>query len=247
MTEDAAVEENLGPHLGRHPVPLVWKNAGFRISFAKNKTHAYAFYTLTLKNIYGALAMANKFKEYHCDRDIYYTTIEYLMAYPVNYGLIDAFLSADGPFGIFADAEPNITETIIGGDDLVAVDWVGATKMGLDPFISKYMRLAVQAVGKPKIRFTGDSGRYRPWLNVPMILTLFAHYGLDANHYFGNLIYMASAYMDESHFKVKDRSVFITLARAAMDPIKKAVFVMPEGERTAANRLVSRFFTWLGR
>jgi uncharacterized protein (DUF362 family) len=88
---------------------------------------------LTLKNIYGALPLADKFSEYHTHRDIYHTTIEYLRAYPVHYGLIDAHLSADGPFGIFADPEPNVTETIIGGPDLVAVDWVGATKMGLDP------------------------------------------------------------------------------------------------------------------
>jgi uncharacterized protein (DUF362 family) len=246
LTEDESEEKDLGKHLKLHPVPKTWKEAGFRISFAKNKTHAYAFYTLTLKNIYGALALANKFKEYHCDRDIYHTTIEYLAAYPVHYGLIDAFLSADGPFGIFADADPNPTETIIGGDDLAAVDWVGATKMGLDPMISKYMRLAIKEFGKPKIRFTGDSSRYRPWLNVPMILTLFAHYGLDADYYFGNLIYMASAYMDESHFQIKDQSAFIQLARAAMDPIKKAVFLLPGGERTAANRLVGRLLTWLG-
>ena len=247
LTEDQAVQEHLGAHLGYHPVPRTWKDARFRISFAKNKTHAYAFYTLTLKNIYGSLALADKFKEYHCERDIYYTTIEYLKSYPVDYGLIDAYLSADGPFGIFADSEPNLTETIIGGDDLAAVDWVGATKMGLDPMISKYMRLAVQAFGKPRIRFVGDRSRYRPWLNVPMVLTLLAHYGLDANHYFGNLIYMSAAFMDESHFELKDLPMFVRLVRLAMDPIQKAVFLQPGGERSAMNRILSRVLTWLGR
>ena len=41
--------------LEKHSVNKEWKNADFRISFAKNKTHSYAFYTLTIKNIYGAL------------------------------------------------------------------------------------------------------------------------------------------------------------------------------------------------
>ncbi len=59
--------------------------------------------------------------------------------------LIDAHLSADGPLGIFADPEPNITETIIGGADLVAVDWVGAIKIGLYPKISQHMELVVKA------------------------------------------------------------------------------------------------------
>jgi uncharacterized protein (DUF362 family) len=246
LTEDNFEEHNLGAHLGRHPVPLTWKNADFRISFAKNKTHAYAYYTLTLKNVYGALPLADKFSEYHTDRDIYYTTMEYLQAFPVHYGLIDAHVSADGPFGVFADSEPNMTATIIGGADLVAVDWVGATKMGLDPKISRYMELAVKTFGKPEINLVGDRNPYRPWLNVPVALNLLAHYGLDANDYFGNLIYMVGAYMDESHFTHKSKSVFIEKARAALKPIQEAIFLQAGGERTAANRLVVKFLTWLG-
>lgn len=246
LTEDAFEERHLGPHLGRHPVPLTWRDADFRISFAKNKTHAYSYYTLTLKNIYGALPLADKFSEYHTGRDIYHTTMEYLRAFPVHFGLIDAHLSADGPFGIFADPEPNVTETIIGGADLVAVDWVGATKMGLDPKISRYVELAVKAFGKPEITLVGDPNPYRPWLNVPVVLSLFTHYGLDANDYFGNLLYMAGAYMDESHFTHKSKSPFIQAARRALNPLQKAIFLQAGGEKTLANKLVSRFLTWLG-
>ena len=129
--------------LEKHSVNKEWKKADFRISFAKNKTHTYAFYTLTIKNIYGALPKENKFKEYHCERDIFSTTIEFLKHFPVHFGFIDAHISADGPFGIFADKDPNYTETIIGGDDLVAADWIGAAKMGIDPMVSDYMKLAV--------------------------------------------------------------------------------------------------------
>jgi len=246
LTEDRFEEQNLGSHLGRHPVPLTWKEADFRISFAKNKTHAYAYYSLNLKNIYGALPLGDKFSEYHTGRDIYHTTMEYLQAFPVHYGLIDAHLSADGPFGVFADPEPNVTETIIGGEDLVAVDWVGATKMGLDPKISQYMELAVKAFGKPEINLAGDRNPYRPWLNVPVVMSLFTHYGLDANDYFGNLIYMAGAYMDESHFTHKSKSAFMQAARAALNPLQKAIFLQAGGEQTLANKLVSKFLTWLG-
>ena len=246
LTEDQYEERYLGPHLGQHRVPLTWRNADFRISFAKNKTHAYSYYTLTLKNIYGALPLPDKFSEYHTGRGIYHTTIEYLRAYPVHFGLIDAHQSADGPFGIFADPEPNVTETIIGGADLVAVDWVGATKMGLDPKISQYMELAVKAFGKPEITLIGDPNPYHPWLNVPAVLSLFTHYGLDANDYFGNLIYMAGAYMDETQFPHKSKSVFMKAARKAINPLQKAIFLQAGGEQTEATRLVSKFFTWLG-
>ena len=218
LTEDSSEEQNLGSHLGPHPVPLTWKNADFRISFAKNKTHSYAYYTLTLKNIYGALPLGDKFTQYHARRDIYYTTIEYLQAFPVHYGLIDAHLSADGPFGIFADPDPNVTETIIGGEDLVAVDWVGASKMGLEPKISQYMELAVKAFGKPEINLVGDKNPYRPWLNVPVDLKRLLPEVLDAHEYFGKMLYMAGAYMDESHFTHKSKSEFMKMARDAHPP-----------------------------
>ncbi len=246
MTEDADEKRHLGSSLGYHPVSKVWRDADFRISFAKNKTHAYAYYTLTLKNIYGALPLANKFKEYHCDRDIYNTTIEYLSAFPVDYGLVDGYLSADGPFGIFADPTPNETQTVIGGSDLVAVDWIAASKMGIDPMISPYMRLAVKAFGKPEIQLIGDANPYRPWLNVPVALTLFTHKGLDADHYFGNLIYTSAAQMDETHFRHKSSAWHVRLLRRLTVPIRRLFFLRTGENPTLGRRMVSRLLYRLG-
>ena len=118
--------------------------------------------------------------------------------------------------------------------------------MGIDPKISKYMELAVRAFGKPEIRLIGDPNPYRPWLNVPVALTMFTHFGLDANDYFGNLLYMAGAYMDDSHFTHKSKSAFIKAARKALKPIQEAVFLQAVGERTFANKLVNTSFTWFG-
>ncbi|MHC4518492.1 MAG: DUF362 domain-containing protein [Planctomycetota bacterium] len=246
MTEDARESRPLGPHLGIHPVSAVWRDADFRISFAKNKTHAYAYYTLTLKNIYGALPLANKFKEYHCRRDIYHTAIEYLAAFPVHFGLIDAHLSADGPFGIFADPCPNPTHTIVAGEDLVAVDWVAASKMGVNPLISPYMELAVNAFGKPAIRLVGDANVYRPWLNAPVALTLFTHKGVDASYHFGNLFYTCCAQMDETHFKHKSKSLPIRLLRKIVAPMRHTFFVRTATRPTMANRFVSWLLFKLG-
>jgi uncharacterized protein (DUF362 family) len=246
MTLDADETQDLGPHLGKHPVSRSWREADFRISFAKNKTHAYAFYTLTLKNIYGALPLANKFKEYHCGRGIYETTIEYLTAFPVDYGLVDAYLSADGPFVIFADPAPNETDTIIGGADLVAVDWIGASKMGIDPMISPYMKHAVEAFGKPEIHLVGDPNPYRPWLNVPVALTLFTNKGVDANHYFGNLMYSAAAQMDETRFRHKNRALYMRLLRRLTVPLRRAFFLRTGENPSPANRLFSSLFYKMG-
>ena len=246
MTEDAQEHRHLGPHLGNHPVSTIWRDADFRISFAKNKTHAYAYYTLTLKNIYGALPLANKFQEYHCKRDIYHTTIEYLAAFPVHFGVVDAYESADGPFGIFADPLPNPTHTVIGGGDLVAVDWVAATKMGIDPMISQYMRLAVKAFGKPRIRLVGDASMYRPWLNVPVGLTLLTHKGVDANYHFGNLIYTVCAQMDEARFTHKSTAAHIKLLRKLTLPLRRTFFKRSNERPTWSNRLASWLVYKLG-
>lgn len=246
MTLDADETQTLGTHLGKHPVSRCWREADFRISFAKNKTHAYAYYTLTLKNIFGALPLANKFKEYHCGRGIYETTIEYLAAFPVDYGLVDAYLSADGPFGIFADPAPNETNTVIGGADLVAVDWIAASKMGIDPMISPHMKLAVGAFGKPEIHLVGDPNPYRPWLNVPVALTLFTNKGVDANHYFGNLMYSAAAQMDETHFRHKNLASYMRLLRRLTVPLRRAFFLRTGENPSLANRLFSSLFYKLG-
>ncbi len=162
-----AVPHTFEGMLGEHVVGPTWRDADFRISFAKNKTHTWAWYTLTIKNIYGALAKQDKLHEYHYAREIYYPTIDMLVAFPVDFGLVDASLSADGPFGIFADKHPNKTDTIYGGQSLLAVDWVGAQKMGLDPMVSRYMQLAVQAFGKPEPITHGDTSPYPNWENVP--------------------------------------------------------------------------------
>jgi len=78
-----------------------------------------------------------------------------------------------------------VTETIIGSEDLVAADWIGAAKMGLDPMVSDYMKQAVEAFGKPQIKLVGDRSLYPGWVNVTDVIPAAAFGGLDKNYYFG--------------------------------------------------------------
>jgi uncharacterized protein (DUF362 family) len=218
--------------LGKHEVHPEWKDADFRISFAKNKSHSYAFYTLTIKNIYGALPRKNKFKEYHCNEKlgIYVPTIDFIEEFPIHFGLVDGYYSADGAFGIFADTEPNFTQTIIGGNNIVAVDWVGASKMGLDPMISDYMKLAVERFGKPKIKLIGDHSVYPEWQNVPEIISEAAFAVMDRNYTFGNFLYSVMAQMDP-FFTFKPDEVSRRVARFLTEPIRKIFFEWTKGDR----------------
>lgn len=212
----------------RRDVHPVWRDADFRISFAKNKTHAYAYYTLTIKNIYGALPRSNKFKEYHCNREefgdepIYTPAIELIQDFPVHFGFIDAYFSADGIFGVFADKKPDFTGTIIGGEDLVAVDWVGASKMGLDPQLSTYMRLAIKAFGKPEIRLVGDYSLYPDWQNLPVFMPKATTALMDRNYSWGLIIYASFSMMDP-FFQFKLTGKGLEVIRLFSLPVREAL------------------------
>jgi uncharacterized protein (DUF362 family) len=155
-----------GSYLQEHLVGPAWRDADFRISFAKNKTHFLCYYTLNLKNIYGTAPEQNKLKEYHHDRDWKWVTIETLRAFPIHFGLVDAWLSADGFLGFKGQRNPCRTRTIFGGENIIAVDWVGAEKMGLNPLVNPLTRMAVAIWGMPEIHREGDMSRYEPWHNI---------------------------------------------------------------------------------
>jgi uncharacterized protein (DUF362 family) len=218
-----------GP-LGDHVVGKTWKDADYRISFAKNKTHTWAAYTLTIKNIYGALAMQDKLLEYHHRREIYGPTIEMLIEFPVDFGLIDAWQSADGPFGIFADRTPRDTRTILAGENLLAVDWVGAQLMGLDPMRSRYMQLAVQAFGTPAPVVDGDVTPYAPWDNVPaaVMTTVDAS---EEDFGFTQLVFSMLDRMDDE-FPRRRHSPLWHLGRLLLAPLRRRLpFVEPVRRR----------------
>ncbi len=214
-----------GGRLGNHPVGSIWKDADFRISFAKNKTHIFCYYTLTLKNVYGAFPMQNKLKEYHTEREYDWPTIDSLRKFPVHFGLIDAFISADGQFGVIADPNPNETHTLIGGQNLMAVDWVGAKKMGLDPddpLVGRFYPLAVREFGRPDVQVIGDMSVYPGWENVSPFFT----YALDLieeAYHFSNWCFSVLTAMDEN-FPFLKRDWPTLAMRKLLSPIKRLLY-----------------------
>jgi uncharacterized protein (DUF362 family) len=226
LTEEMVPHHFDGP-LGDHFVGPTWRDADFRISFAKNKTHTWAWYTLCIKNIYGALAMQDKLREYHQKREIYHPTIDMLVAFPVHFGIIDAFLGADGPFGIFADKQPNPTHTIIAGENILAVDCVGANKMGLDPMVSRYMQLAVQAFGQPCVDWVGDTSVYPGWRNVPKPLIEFWDHA-EESYSFSNTLFalLNRDYMSQA-FPRRPVSRLLRLAQRLFGRLGGIVYATP--------------------
>lgn len=224
LTEEMAPYD-YGGRLGKHFVGPTWRDADFRVSFAKNKTHVFCHYTLTLKNIYGTLPMQNKLKEYHTKREYDWPTIETLKHFPVHFGLIDGIYSADGHFGVIVDPTPNLTNTIIGGENLMAIDWVGAKKMGLnpdDPQVGRFLPLAVEAFGTPEINWVGDKSVYEPWENVSEFFIQSLDI-IEEAYAFSDWWFSGLTAMDK-YFPFKKRAWPIRILRKILKPVKRIFF-----------------------
>ncbi|MCL4436783.1 MAG: DUF362 domain-containing protein [Thaumarchaeota archaeon] len=171
MTENSVPHQYNGRWLNGKDdiIGKAWRDADYRISFAKNKTHIEDYYTLTLKNIYGTNPMQDKMYEYHAKREWYGVTFDMLKAFHPDFGIIDAFYSSDGPLGFKGTFTPKPTKMMLASPSSIAVDIVGSKMMGLDPKASVLMRLCLEEWKEPKIDFTGnvDSDYKHPgWLNV---------------------------------------------------------------------------------
>ena len=156
-----------GSVLGKHVVGRTWRDADYRISFAKNKTHWQCFFTGCVKNVYGCLPEWDKMKHYHGRRrEFSQCTILILDALPVHFGLLDAWVSGDGLTGHVRDARPNVTRTLFASENIYALDCVMAQKMGLEPMSSPVMREARRQWGSITPTPVGDMQPWRPWTNV---------------------------------------------------------------------------------
>jgi hypothetical protein len=113
--------------------------------------------------------------------------------------------------------------TIIGGKNIVAVDWVGAAKMGIDPMLSRYMQEAVKVFGKPRIRVKGDDQLYEFWANTPRIAA-FGSRLLDRDFTFGYPVYYLMSEMDPKFPSQPDKSQLLTELRARLGEARAIVY-----------------------
>jgi uncharacterized protein (DUF362 family) len=156
-----------GGVLGVHVAGQTWRDADYRVSFAKNKTHWQCFYTACIKNVYGCLPEWDKMRHYHG------TGIE------------------------FRDAHPNLTRTIFASDNIFALDWVAGEKMGLDPIQNFVMQEALHTWGPIRITREGDMTPWRSWQNVrrfPVVLLAWLEEWYHVSRFFSRAM---AAHQDE--------------------------------------------------
>jgi uncharacterized protein (DUF362 family) len=181
-----------------------WMDANYRISFAKNKTHFQCYYTGCMKNIYGCLPVQDKLCRYHKglrgrDQEFHTATIAILEKFPVDFAFLDAYFSGDGFAGLIRDGSPNVTNTIICGENCFAVDWVQGEKMGLDPRRNYVVQRAVERWGEPQITTEGPTEEWEPWQNVPRGVGAVANI-LEEWYHFARFVCYIFAYRMDPRF-----------------------------------------------
>lgn len=166
------VEHEFAPDLiGRQPVSKVWRDADYRISFGKLKTHFSARYALNLINVSLALPMEEKILQYPTQLDAAKAVTALIEAFPVHFSLIDGITAADGVLGYVRRPRSRVPGVILAGQSILAVESLGAQMMGVDPFESIYTQIAAERLGgMTPYKVIGDPVLMHPWKNVRNVL-----------------------------------------------------------------------------
>jgi len=186
------------------PLSRDWKEADFRISFAKNKTHEQYFYTLCLKNLLGAIPLWDKHLHYHTRLKVWDVCLELYQRFPVQFNIIDAYKSSHGTTGAQV-AHPIKTETIIAGSNTLLVDWVGALKMGIDPYVSPLNKKALETLDLPEhYQVIGNLAPYKGWKNANPLISRF-FFRMEEADRLRHILWPASFKNDSKRFPWKHR------------------------------------------
>ena len=140
--------------LAQGTVGRTWKEADFRISFGKMRSHPVELAHLSVGNVewIGARCDEFLFPERQAHRE---TAIMMLLdAFPPHFALLDAYDSAaDGLVGVMGCPRPKAPRRLYAASDALALDIVAARHMGVrDPRESSILRAACHWFGDPSAR-----------------------------------------------------------------------------------------------
>lgn len=133
---DASLEQ--APHayargLGQYSVSRTWRDADFRISFGKLRSHPVEFVSLTVSNTDGLGARCDEFIFFERQAKRYIANMMLLDQFPPHFALLDGYdLAPDGLLGTMGCPQPKSPRRLYAGGDALAVDLVAARHIGLN-------------------------------------------------------------------------------------------------------------------
>ncbi|MCB0841093.1 MAG: DUF362 domain-containing protein, partial [Bacteroidetes bacterium] len=147
-----------------------WVKANFTINFAKNKSDEANLFSLCLNNLIHILPLRAKTYHYQHRFDPGEVATSLLTYVSADFNIIDAFISNHGSQGS-RHSRPLETRTMIAGNHVLLCDWVGALKMGLDPYASNIHGAALKKSGLPEnYQIKGDLNVYQGWEKISPFL-----------------------------------------------------------------------------
>jgi len=154
-----------------HQVRLgrAWVESGFRVVFAKNRTHEAHAYALCLETLLGVVPCGGEADPSVASAPDVACAL--LASVPPHFCIVDAVVSGHGAGGALT-SRPLATHTVIAGRSLLLTDWAAAARMKVDPHASPLNGLALTRFGLPaRYRIDGELAPYRGWSNVhPLVL-----------------------------------------------------------------------------
>ena len=135
--------------LGQSVVSRTWKDADFRISFGKMRSHPIELALLTVGNLEGIGSRCEEFifVERQAHRETAVMTL--ISDFPPHFALLDAYLNVpDGILGVMGCPQPKDVLRFYGGADALAVDIVASRHLGIhDPHQSSILKAACHWFG----------------------------------------------------------------------------------------------------
>ncbi|MGB6669537.1 MAG: DUF362 domain-containing protein [Candidatus Acidiferrum sp.] len=153
--------------MAQNTISRSWKEADFRISFGKMRSHPIEMAYLTIGNLewMGGRCDEFLFVERQAHRE---TALMMLLdGFPPDFVLLDAYDEAsDGLVGVMGCPRPPSPRRVYAGEDALAVDLVAARHMGVrEPEQTNILRAACHWFGDPRerIEVVGANENLREW------------------------------------------------------------------------------------
>jgi uncharacterized protein (DUF362 family) len=153
--------------MAQNTISRSWKEADFRISFGKMRSHPIEMAYLTIGNLewMGGRCDEFLFVERQAHRE---TALMMLLdGFPPDFVLLDAYDEAsDGLVGVMGCPRPPSPRRVYAGEDALAVDLVAARHMGVrEPEQTNILRAACHWFGDPRerIEVVGTNENLRGW------------------------------------------------------------------------------------
>jgi uncharacterized protein (DUF362 family) len=153
--------------MAQDTISRAWKEADFRISFGKMRSHPIELAYLTIGNLewMGGRCDEFLFVERQAHRE---TALMMLLdAFPPDFALLDAYEQAsDGLVGIMGCPHPPSPKRLYAGEDALSVDLVAARHMGVrEPHRCVILRTACHWFGDPssRIEVVGTDEAVKNW------------------------------------------------------------------------------------